>query len=581
MSGFLLSYPRQSLLVLLLLLLGNVSEGLSVASILPLLTLAERANDSQVTGEEEGLAEWIFDSFRTFGVEPTMGNITLVIAAGFMFKSVLLLFAQKKIFYVAARIETHLRLELLGVLANARWAYFAGQSSGELLNAMSIEISRSSSCYLRLMTTISLLITTLIYMLAALAVAWQATLLVSAMFAGIWIALSGLTRLARKAGKRQVRAYRSLVADLANAIHSIKIFKAMARERLVIETTSNNARQLESALKLEGLSAAAMNALQQTIFVFTVLGGIYLTTSYFSITLASIVTLAVLLYRILSCGGKAQKQYQQALVDKNAYSAVLSSIAKARAESERSSGRSKIRLSRGVELAEVFFSYDDRDSVLENLSMVLEFGQLTFLFGPSGAGKSTIVDLIIGLRQPTAGAVRVDGVNMKEVRQDFYRQHIGYVSQEGILLHDTILNNILLGESRFSDRDVAEALESVGATDFIAELENGVHTVAGERGLKLSGGQRQRIMIARALLHSPRLLILDEATNALDAQSEQRIFEYLKQRDNMAILAVSHHDKLIQIADRAYRVEKKAATPVRVDAPPSSQMPAGILSEST
>jgi ATP-binding cassette subfamily C protein len=133
---------------------------------------------------------------------------------------------------------------------------------------------------------------------------------------------------------------------------------------------------------------------------------------------------------------------------------------------------------------------------------------------------------------------------------------IGYVPQESLLLHDTVRVNVTLGDSRFTDSDVENALRDSGAWDFIAEMPDGINTIVGERGSRLSGGQRQRITIARALVHKPQLLILDEATSALDPVSEANICASLgRLRGKLTILAISHQTAILDTADRAYRLE--------------------------
>jgi ATP-binding cassette subfamily C protein len=185
------------------------------------------------------------------------------------------------------------------------------------------------------------------------------------------------------------------------------------------------------------------------------------------------------------------------------------------------------------------------------------------LVGPSGAGKTTIIDLLTGLLQPQSGAILIDGTSLQELDTRAWRQMIGYVPQETVLLHDTILHNVTLGDPALGEADAERALKEAGAWEFIAMLPQGMNSSVGERGGKLSGGQRQRIMIARALVHRPRLLILDEATSALDPASEAAICQTLEQlRGELTILAISHQTALVNAADRVYRLEKGQASAV-------------------
>jgi ATP-binding cassette subfamily C protein len=145
---------------------------------------------------------------------------------------------------------------------------------------------------------------------------------------------------------------------------------------------------------------------------------------------------------------------------------------------------------------------------------------------------------------------------LAEVNLKSWRRMIGYIPQETILLHDTVLNNVTLGDPDLSATDVQDALRAAGAWEFVNSMPQAMQSMVGERGGKLSGGQRQRIAIARALVHKPKLLILDEATSGLDPESEAAVCDTLQQlRGELTILAISHQSALVTIADKAYRIQ--------------------------
>jgi ATP-binding cassette subfamily C protein len=162
----------------------------------------------------------------------------------------------------------------------------------------------------------------------------------------------------------------------------------------------------------------------------------------------------------------------------------------------------------------------------------------------------------MGLLQPQEGQVWIDDLPLSSVDITRWRRMIGYVPQETILLNDSVMRNVTLGSPGLKEEDVENALRAAGAWDFVAALPQGLHTSVGERGGKLSGGQRQRIAIARALVHKPSLLILDEATSGLDREHEASICDTLRQlRGKLTVLAVSHQPALVTAADQAYRVQ--------------------------
>ena len=203
----------------------------------------------------------------------------------------------------------------------------------------------------------------------------------------------------------------------------------------------------------------------------------------------------------------------------------------------------------------------DRHPVLTDTDLEIPAGGMTTLIGPSGSGKTTIIDLVIGLLRPQCGTIRVDGVPLSELDLKAWRRMIGYVPQETLLLHDSILHNVTLDDPELSEQDAIEALKASGAWEFVSRMPQGIHSTVGERGTKLSGGQRQRIMIARALVHKPRLLILDEATSALDPKNEAAIGKTMEAlRGQLTILAISHQTALVESADRVYRLHDGTAS---------------------
>lgn len=204
----------------------------------------------------------------------------------------------------------------------------------------------------------------------------------------------------------------------------------------------------------------------------------------------------------------------------------------------------------------VTFSYQPNQPVLQNINLRLSRGETLGIVGPNGCGKSTLASLILRFYDPVQGAVLLDGIDLRQFRQTELRGKIGIVTQQPVLFDDTIMNNIRYGSLNASDDAVIAASKKAFAHDFIIGLENGYDTQVGERGGRLSGGQRQRIVLARAILRDPDILILDEATNQIDAESERLIHMALKEfiRDRMAIL-ITHRLSALQLADRVAVLE--------------------------
>jgi ATP-binding cassette subfamily B protein len=201
----------------------------------------------------------------------------------------------------------------------------------------------------------------------------------------------------------------------------------------------------------------------------------------------------------------------------------------------------------------VTFAYDGVRQILRGVSFDVEPGELVGLVGPSGGGKSTIVSLLARFYDVSGGAVRVDGVNVRDLDTGHYREQLGMVLQDPYLFHGTVLDNIRYGMPAASLGAVVDAAKAANAHDFICKLGQGYDTVVGERGHTLSGGERQRISIARAILHDPQILILDEATSSVDTETEHQIQEALDRLiAGRTVFAIAHRLSTLRKASRLF-----------------------------
>ena len=223
----------------------------------------------------------------------------------------------------------------------------------------------------------------------------------------------------------------------------------------------------------------------------------------------------------------------------------------------RSGALTKERLDGKVEFRQVSFSYEGAQPALREVSMTAEPGEMIGLCGSSGAGKSTFVNLICRFYDVTDGQLLIDGVDIRDYDVRWLRRQIGMVLQEPYLFHGTIADNVRYGNPDASEAEVIRAAKAANAHDFIVGFPDGYDTMVGERGQSLSGGERQRISIARAILHNPRILILDEATSSVDSETEKQIQEALDHLvEGRTTFAIAHRLSTLTAADRLIVLEK-------------------------
>jgi ATP-binding cassette subfamily C protein len=560
LKTFARAYPLQNAVMLFALVVAGLVEGVSLTALLPLLNhvlVKPGASGGDASGAEadSGVGEFLLGAIEVAGFTPSVEVLLIIILLGAIFKGGLTLLARQKVGYIVAHVATDLRLSMLRAMLASRWEYFLHQPVGRLTNSMSSEAAKAANAYLHGATLISLVIEAVVYLTIATLVMWQAALVALLVGLLIYLLLGTLVKVARRAGKRQTKFTRSMIARLADTLLSVKPLKSMGRERLVSTVLMSETENINLALRRGVLSSEALAAGQEVLFALVLVVGIYVTLVKLDLPLATVMVLGFLIHRILKKTGRVQRSYQKMAACEFAYWSVQKTIEKAVLAVEPPGGKLTPTFEKAIELKGVSFSYDDK-RVVDELSLIIPAGSFSSIIGPSGSGKTTILDLIIGLLQPECGEVLVDEVPLRDLDMHRWRRTIGYVPQETVLLHDSVLNNVSLGDPEISEADVVSALQAAEAWAFTEKLAEGIHNTVGERGSKLSGGQRQRIMIARALVHRPRLLIMDEATTALDPQSEAAICETLRKlRGKQTILAISHQPAMLEAADRAYRLK--------------------------
>lgn len=561
---YIMVFPRRSAFVLLALLIAGIAEGLSLTALLPLLSIA--VGESSGSGES-GIGKFMETALQNIGIEPTLDAILIIIVGGMFFKGLVLLIANRQVGYTVAHVATALRLDLIEALLASRWQYYLRQPVGSLANSVATEAYRAANGFEHSVNVLALAIQVLVYAVVALFISWEATLasLVIGLF--LLIALNRLVTATRRAGAKQTRLLRDLLTYLSDVLSSVKSLKAMARDNVADAILHDQTQFLEKATRKEVMNRAALTALQEPILAALTASGLYIALVVWELSLPEVMLMVFLLTRILGLLNKTQRRHQQLAAQESAYWALRKAAEDARAAAERTTGTLQPTLQKGITLQHVQFHYGQK-TIFRDLNIEIPINTFTAVMGPSGTGKSTLLDLLCGLTEPQAGEVQIDGVSLHDLNLRQWRHMIGYVSQDTILLHDTVMNNILVGEPALTAADAERALRQAGAWDFVCSLPDGLQSVVGERGNLLSGGQRQRIAIARALAHNPSFLILDEPTSALDPESEQTICETLQQLSkNLTIIAVSHQPAVINAADRVFMLSNGVAEPLSVAAP--------------
>ena len=458
---------------------------------------------------------------------------------------------------LAQTIEHDLRLDAYGHLQELELAYFEERSTGGLMSILSDDINQLERFLdvgandLIQVTATAVIIGGAFFILAP-GVAWMAMLPMPFI---LWGSVAFQRLLAPRYAdvREKVGFLNGRLSNNLTGITTIKSFTAEDYELGRLEVESEAYRQ--SNRHAIALSAAFVPLIRMVILAgFTALllyGGMEAAAGKMSVGTYSV--LVFLIQRLLwplTKLGETFDQYQRAMASTNRVMNLLDTPVAI------DTGDTPLPIDsvRGeLELRHVTFAYNGRNPVIQNLSLYIPAGKTIAIVGPTGSGKSTLVKLLLRLYEVQAGTITLDGIELRQLRLRDLRSGIGLVSQDVFLFHGTVAENIAYGSFNATPQEIMAAATIAEAHEFIMQLPEGYKTIVGERGQKLSGGQRQRIAIARAVLKNPPILILDEATSAVDNETEAAIQRSLERITiDRTTIAIAHRLSTIRNADCIY-----------------------------
>jgi ATP-binding cassette subfamily C protein len=558
---FVRTYPGRSSVALVSVFIASLFEGLGMSMLLSMLSLA-----SGPTGVPPSKPQQVaMDLVSQLGIAPTALNLLFVAVVLIAMRGAMSLFANRQVGYTVAHIATDLRLALIRAMMGARWSHYLQQSVGGLSNAVATEAQRASEAFQLGAEMAAMVLSSMVYLTVAFTISWQAGVAATIAGTALLLTMRALIHSSRHAGEHQTELQKSLLKLISAQFAAAKPLKAMAREDHVDALLTDQTQQLERALRRQVIAKEALTAMQEPMLAIMVGAGFYLALNMLHIPIADTIVMLFMLARVVNYLSKGQRAYQQVVVRESAYWSMVHAIDEARLQGEPQGGTRSVTLSRELRFEQVSYAHGENARILDRQDLVVPARGLTLVIGPSGAGKTTLLDLIVGLRQPDAGRILIDDVPLAEINLREWRRQIGYVPQESVMVDESVAHNLTLGES-IPEEQVRAALAAADALEFVDAMPEGLATRVGEGGSRLSGGQRQRLAIARALIHQPRLLILDEATSNLDPEAQEAIVDTVHQlRQRMAILAVAHQQRLVRVADHVYRLAEGTVEAVSME----------------
>ena len=533
-------------------MVGILFESVSIGLLIPFIYSLE----SEAFAFESDV--WLVNAFNDWlQIIPAENRITTLLIAIFAL-IILKSFVDFAYEYVYSKgfasLAYKLRQQVFHRLMSVEMRFIDRFPSGKLVNTLNDQTWSTADTLFSVagiyVNIFSICLLTLLLFL----VSWQLTLFVFVIGGLISLVTRQVTKQITKLSAEGVRAEEKLTSQILRSIQGIRTVRMFNQQ----ENEGAAFNDLSKEIKQVFFKSDILSSLIQPISEILAMGFVaaaFLWLARYPDQLPLVITLVIVLYRLHPQIVMLDETRTDLLASSASINAVLT-VLNAKND-EPKIGKEVAQLNQSVEFSNVSFAYaENGENVLDQISLSFKKGETTAIVGPSGSGKSTLINLLLGFYPPSTGEILIDNQPIGSLNIASWRKHIAVVSQDIQLFDLSILDNISYGSPDVTYEQVVDAAKLADAHEFICDFENGYDTVVGDNGAKLSGGQKQRIALARAILFDSEILILDEATNALDSLSEHEVFKTINHLAiGRTIILISHNLANIANADRIYVID--------------------------
>ena len=522
-------------------------EGLGVSILVPLLSFIQVDGDIEKFKNSSLISLYLYYFLNFFGVKINILLLSFIAIFFILFRQVLNFFNLILIQKITSEIHKKVNLEMFKCLMKSSYKFMNNMNTGKFINATDIEPSMMAMTMRSYFTFYTNILTMLIYMTILFLTAFMPTL-VGVLFLILVLLVSGSKYAIRtkRLGENLVKLrakYRDLIAERFLGWHTIKTFDTVEIEYEKLEQVQKNMyTDTVNVTKLSATAQLVYVSISTTIILLVL--NVLITKLNFDAT--KIVIFGIAFMRLTPTFKVFQHNVNRLVELLPSYVFCKKIYETAQSLSILDKGNiTKIKLNNEIKFEKVYFRYkDDQKNVLTNLNFSIKLGKINSVTGPSGSGKSTIVSLLSKVLIATKGKILFNNCEIGKIKEKYLRQIITYIPQDPFLFNDSILNNITYGSKKNSKKTIWNALALVKMEKFIKQLPDKLNTNVGLLGKSLSGGQRQRLILARAILRNSEILILDEATSAIDTKTDDLIQRSLKniikKKKKITIILISH-----------------------------------------
>ena len=538
-------------------LLVGLLDGLGLAMFIPLLGIASGINAN--TGDENSdVINFIVNLFDSVGINLNLVNALLFMVAVFTIKGIF--YYLRSVYFIKIRVKSIslMRLNLIKSLNELSYSGFTKLEAGRIQNTMVGELGKVIGALMSFFVYLQHIIMLATYIFLAFIANWQFAILV---------AIGGsLSNLFYKYINNYTKEKATLLSSKGNSfnailiqiLHNFKYLKATNHYQLFSQKLVNNIHEQEKINLGVGKISSIGESLREPFTIVIITGVIIVQTSYLGESFSSILLSLLLFYRALGHLVSMQNSWNTFLANSSGIDSFETLLSDFKHYQEPLHYQDKIEHIDDISIKNISLSFRGKKAI-DNISFSIKKNSSVAFVGESGAGKTTLANIISGLQTPDDGEIIIEGKSLYKTNLNFFRNHLGYITQEAVIFNDSIFNNVTFWQEKSEENEekFRKTIEKVSLSEFLNELPEKENTQLGNNGILISGGQKQRISIARELYKDAELLILDEATSALDTETERHIknnIDLLQGQTTLIIIA--HRLSTIKNVDIIYVLDK-------------------------
>ena len=538
-------------------LLVGLLDGLGLAMFIPLLGIASGINAN--TGDENSdVINFIVNLFDSVGINLNLVNALLFMVVIFTIKGIF--YYLRNVYFIKIRVKSVslLRLNLIKSLNELSYSGFTKLEAGRIQNTMVGELGKVIGALMSFFVYLQHIIMLATYIFLAFIANWQFAILV---------AIGGsLSNLFYKYINNYTKEKATLLSSKGNSfnailiqiLHNFKYLKATNHYQLFSKKLVNNIHEQEKINLGVGKISSIGESLREPFTIVIITGVIIVQTSYLGESFSSILLSLLLFYRALGHLVSMQNSWNTFLANSSGIDSFETLLSDFKHYQEPLHYQEKIEHIDDISIKNISLSFRGKKAI-DNISFSIKKNSSVAFVGESGAGKTTLANIISGLQTPDDGEIIIEGKSLYKTNLNFFRNHLGYITQEAVIFNDSIFNNVTFWQEKSEENEekFRKTIEKVSLSEFLNELPEKENTQLGNNGILISGGQKQRISIARELYKDVELLILDEATSALDTETERHIknnIDLLQGQTTLIIIA--HRLSTIKNVNIIYLLDK-------------------------